>query len=56
MEGFIAVIALVVVTFGVGIAVGADESRAQWEKDAIGRDFGLYCPNNAKFAWKGEYE
>jgi hypothetical protein len=27
-----------------------------WQKEAVGRGYALYCPNNGNFAWKGECE
>lgn len=48
----------VLVSFFFGASLGAaivsSVAHVSWRNDAIEHGFGLYCPNDGRFAWKGE--
>ena len=55
--------ALEVVAFFIGIVIGLiggaaiaiiDDPVNDIRHQAIEREYGLYCPHDGKFAWKGE--
>ena len=38
----------------IGFALGHAATKEWYRTDAIERGYGLYCPVNGIFAWKGE--
>ena len=40
--------------FCVGLALGHGPTDWYYRVNAIDRGYGLYCPANGDFAWKGE--
>lgn len=51
---FILVITILVISGGLSHFLTQRDANNQWERDAIERDLGLYCPNTGEFAFKGE--
>lgn len=43
-----------VVALWIGFALGHASTKEWYRIDAIERGYGLYCPTNGGFAWKGE--
>ena len=43
-----------VVALWIGFALGYAATKEWYRTDAIERGYGLYCPENGDFAWKGE--
>ena len=64
MTAFISVIAGVLgfvffvcfVFFVWGATLGERETEIKYQKQAIERGYGLYCPTDGNFAWVGECE
>lgn len=46
----------IIVGLVVGFIAGVSEQRARFKQGAIERGYGLYCPTNGDWAWKGECE
>jgi hypothetical protein len=49
----------VVITVGLSAASfsdGREAGRADLRTEAIERGYGLHCPTNGRFAWRGECE
>ena len=41
-------------TFVIGFMIGLTLANAGWRAMMIERDYGLYCPQDGEFAFKGE--
>jgi hypothetical protein len=59
-ETFVQLVLGVMVFFAVGVALilggmrGLDEGRLEVQAEAIERGYASYCPQDGRFAWKGE--
>ena len=43
-----------IIILWIGFALGHAATKEWYRTDAIERGYGLYCPVNGIFAWKGE--
>lgn len=54
MDEVMAILFAVIISFFIWLGNGYSNANRDWERKPIELGYAIYCPNNGKFAFKGE--